>query len=471
MRPRILLAALLGLLTAEHAWAEAPEPKPNFIFILIDDMGWKDLGCQGSSFYETPNCDKLASQGMRFTNAHAACPVCSPTRASIMTGKYPARLHLTDWLPGRPDRPDQKLLRPKFRQFLPLEETTIAKALKPLGYTSASIGKWHLGGEAYYPEKHGFDLNIGGTDRGSPPSYFFPYKNKAYRIPGLDEGKEGEYLTDRLTSEAEKFIEKNKERLFFLYFPHYAVHIPLQAKKDVIGKYQAKAKPDTYQNNPVYAAMVESVDDCVGRILKKLDDLKIADRTVVFFFSDNGGLSVKEGPHTPATSNAPLRAGKGYLYEGGIREPLLVKWPGVAKPGSLCDVPVASIDFFPTILEMAGARLEAKQAIDGLSLVPLLNQTGKVKREALYWHYPHYSNQGGNPGGAVRQGDWKLIEFYEEGKLELYNLKDDIGEKNDLVKKMPDKTGELHQLLKDWRMAVDAQMMTPNPDFKPAKNN
>jgi arylsulfatase A-like enzyme len=468
MCPRVAFTVVLGLFIATPTWA-AEEQKPNFVFILIDDMGWKDLGCYGSTFHETPHCDKLAAQGMRFTNGYAACPVCSPTRASILTGKYPARLHLTDWLPGRPDRPDQKLLRPKLLQFLPLEETTIARALKPLGYASASIGKWHLGGKPYYPEKHGFDVNIGGTERGSPPSYFFPYKNKAFSVPGLDEGKEGEYLTDRLTTEAERFIEKNKDKPFFLYLAHHAVHIPLQAKKDVIAKYQAKAKPGQEQNNPVYAAMVESVDDSVGRIMKKLDELKISDRTVIFFMSDNGGLSVKEGPHTPATSNAPLRTGKGYLYEGGIREPMMVKWPGTIKPGSVCDVPVSSVDFYPTILEMAGGKPQAKQVIDGESMVPLLKQSGELKRDAIYWHYPHYSNQGGKPGGAVRQGDFKLIEFYEDSKVELYNLKDDIGEKNDLTSKMPDKAKELHQMLKDWRKTADAQMPTPNPDYKKGK--
>jgi arylsulfatase A-like enzyme len=428
-------------------------------------MGWKDLGCYGSAFHETPNCDKLAAQGMRFTNGYAACPVCSPTRASIMTGKYPARLRITDWLPGRPDRPDQKLRRAQLRQFLPLEEKTIAAALKPLGYTSASIGKWHLGGKPYYPEKHGFDVNVGGTERGSPPTYFFPYKNKAFSIPGLEEGKEGEYLTDRLTTEAETFIEKNKDKPFFLYLAHHGVHIPLQAKKELIAKYQAKARPGQEQNNPVYAAMVESVDDSVGRIMKKLEEVKIADRTVVFFMSDNGGLSVKEGPHTPATSNAPLRAGKGYLYEGGIREPMIVKWPGTVRAGGVCEAPVSSVDFYPTILEMAGSKAD----VDGVSIVPLLKQSGELKREAIYWHYPHYSNQGGKPGGAVRKGDLKLIEFYEDGKLELYNLKEDLGEKNDLAAKMLDQAKELHQILKDWRKAVDAQMPTPNPDYKPAK--
>jgi arylsulfatase A-like enzyme len=474
MLPRLFALVLsigLAAIAARPALAEPAEPtKPNIVFILIDDMGWKDLGCYGSTFYETPNCDKLAAQGMRFTNAYAACPVCSPTRASILTGKYPARLHLTDWLPGRADMASQMLLRPKINHFLPLEETTLADALKPLGYTSASIGKWHLGGAPYFPEKHGFDLNIGGNERGSPPSYFYPYKNKnGIGVPGLDGGKEGEYLTDRLTDEAEKFIEMNKDRPFFLYFAHYAVHIPLQAKKDVIDKYRAKAKPDDAQNNPIYAAMVESVDDSVGRVLKKLDDLMIADRTIVFFMSDNGGLSVKEGPDTPSTSNAPLRAGKGYLYEGGVREPMMVRWPGVVKPGGVCDTPVSSIDFYPTILEMAGAKIDSKRVVDGVSLVPLLRQSGGLTRDALYWHYPHYSNQGGKPGAAVRLGDFKLIEFYEDGRLELYHLKDDIGEERDLADKMPEKVKGLHKMLQDWRTAVDAQMMSPNPDYKAGK--
>ena len=469
MRPQLALLVPMLVFAAGTARAElADPPKPNIVFILIDDLGWKDLGCYGSAYYETLHCDRLAAQGMRFTNAYAACPVCSPTRASILTGKYPARLRLTDWLPGRADMPSQKLLRPKINQYLPLEETTLADALKARGYVSASIGKWHLGGEAYLPEKHGFDVNVGGNQWGSPPSYFYPYKNKAgVGIPGLEEGKEGEYLTDRLTDEAEKFIDQNRDRPFFLYFAHYAVHVPLQAKKDVIDRYRTKAKPGDGQNNPIYAAMVESVDDSVGRVLKKLDDLKIADNTVVFFMSDNGGLSAKEPGYsdTPATSNSPLRAGKGYLYEGGVREPMMVRWPGVVKPGGVCDVPVSSIDFYPTILDMAGGTIDAKRIVDGVSLAPLLRQAGDWKRDALYWHYPHYSNQGGKPGGSVRQGDYKLIEFYEDGKLELYNLKEDIGEQNDLAEKMPDLTKELHKWLQDWRTAVDAQMPTPNPDY------
>jgi arylsulfatase A-like enzyme len=464
MRPRIVLVAVtLGLLLAAPAWAKAPEAKPNFVFILIDDMGWRDLGCYGTTVYETPHCDQLASQGMRFTNAYAACPVCSPTRASILTGKYPARLHLTDWLPGNGDRPSHKLLRPRFQQFLPLEEVTIAKALKPQGYTSGCIGKWHLGGEAYSPEKHGFDVNIGGTHAGTAPGGYFQFDTPTLKL------RDGEYLTDRLTEEAEQFIEKNKDKPFFLYLAHYGVHTPYQAKAEVIAKYKAKIKPGQEQNNPIYAAMVESVDDSVGRIARKLEQLKLTDRTIVVFFSDNGGLSYTGSKTPPATSNDPLREGKSYLYEGGIRVPLIVCWPGRVKPGSVCHVPVASVDFFPTMLEITGSLNAPKQVGDGISLVPLLKGEGGKPR-AIYWHYPHYNSNGNKPGGAIREGDFKLIEFYEDGKLELYNLKEDIGEKNDLAVKMPDKAKELHQLLKDWRKAVDAQMMTPNPDYKPAKD-
>jgi arylsulfatase A-like enzyme len=456
-----LVGLCLPALAGAGARAEAaPRDKLNFVFILIDDMGWRDLGCYGSTFYETRNIDRLAAQGMRFTSAYAACSVCSPTRASILTGKYPARLHLTDWLPGRADRPSQKLLRPMFQQFLPLDEVTIARALKPAGYVSASIGKWHLGGKPYWPERHGFDVNVGGTQTGSPPIGYFKFKT-----PTMTARNDQEYLTDRLTEEAEKFITKNKARPFFLYLAHYGVHIPLQAKKDLIAKFRARAKPDQAQNNPIYAAMVASVDESVGRIMKKLDELKIADRTVIFFTADNGGLSVKEGPNTPATSNAPLRAGKGYLYEGGIREPLTIRWPGVTKPASVCDVPVSSVDYFPTILAMAGSKAELKPTLDGENLAPLLRQRGILTRQALYWHYPHYSNQGGKPGGAVRAGDYKLIEFYEDGRLELYNLQDDIGETKDLATKMPAKVRELHGLLKAWRKSVKAQMPTPNPDY------
>ncbi|MHB8519181.1 MAG: sulfatase [Limisphaerales bacterium] len=462
LSPVLTFVCALALAPPTVARAAEP-PKPNFVFILIDDMGWADVGCNGSTFYRTPNIDRLARQGRRFTDAYAACPVCSPTRASILTGRYPARLHLTDWLPGRPDRPDQKLLRPKIVQHLPLEEVTLAEALKPGGYVSASIGKWHLGGEGFLPPDQGFDVNIAGNASGSPSSYFPPY-----RKPALPDGPPEEYLTDRLTTEAEKFIETNKDRPFFLYLAHYAVHIPLAAKRELIAKYQRRHPGGGSQTNYLYAAMVESVDDSVGRIVRKLDELKLSDRTVVFFTSDNGGLSVKEGPHTPSTSNAPLRAGKGYLYEGGIREPLMVKWPGAVRPGSVCRVPVCSVDFYPTILEMAGVTPPTDRALDGVSLTPLLKRTGTWSRDALYWHYPHYSNQGGKPGGTIRAGDFKLIEFYEDDHLELYNLRDDIGEKHNLAIGMADKARELQRKLAAWRSRVNAQMPTPNPDYRPA---
>jgi len=460
-RRRFLKFAGIGVLglvgssmLPEFRWvieSGAGNTKPNFVFFLIDDLGWCDVGCYGSTFYETPNIDKLASQGIRFTNAYAACPVCSPTRASILAGKYPARLNLTDWIPGH-RRENPKLIVPKFNQQLPLKEETIAEALKPAGYVSASIGKWHLGEELYYPENQGFDLNIGGTHKGQPPAYFAPYQ-----IPTLKEGKEGEYLTDRLTDEALAFIEKNKDRPFFLYLPHFAVHTPIQGKKEKADKYRNKVKPGQEQNNAMYAAMIESVDESVGRVLNKLELLGIAGHTVIIFMSDNGGLA-------RVTSNVPLRAGKGTLYEGGIREPMIIKWPGVTKPCKTCDVPVTSTDFYPTMLEMAGQPLKPEQHQDGLSMVPLLKGSGTIKRDALYWHYPHYHFT--TPAGAVRQGDWKLIEYYEDGRLELYNLKEDISETFNLAEKMPDKAQELKKMLLKWRESVGAKMPTPNPDYK-----
>jgi arylsulfatase A-like enzyme len=455
-RHRLVLVGLFA------AWASvAAAAKPNFVFILIDDLGWADVGCFGSQFYETPNIDRLAAQGMRFTDGYAACAVCSPTRASIMTGKYPARLHITDWIAGEGDKPANKLKIPDWQKFLPLTETTVAKALKTAGYTTGSVGKWHLGGPEYFPEHHGFDVNVAGSNAGHPASYFWPYEGKNNTVTGLKAGgKEGEYLTDRLTDEAEKFIEQNKAKPFFLYFAHYAVHTPLMARADKLAKYQAKPPVDE-QQNAKYAAMVESVDDSVGRILKQLDALGLADNTVVVFMSDNGGL------WPMSTANAPLRAGKGYPYEGGIREPLIIKWPGMAKPGATCRVPVSSIDFFPTLLEIAGVPRPG--AVDGVSLVPLLKQTGTIQREALYWHYPHYwGGQRTTPYGVIRAGDWKLIEFYEDMRVELYDLKADLGEARDLAKDKPEKAAELREKLHAWRQAVGAQMPTPNPNYNPA---
>lgn len=436
---------------------------PNFLFILIDDMGWRDLGCYGSSFYETPNIDRFARQSVRFTNAYAACPVCSPTRASILTGKYPARLHLTDWIPGRAQWRAARLLTPAFQQELPPAEVTLAQALKPLGYASASIGKWHLGGPPYYPDQSGFDLNVGGTEKGQPQSYFGPFD-----LPNLRGGSKDEYLTDRLTVEAVKFIEASRDRPFFLYLPEFAVHLPEQAKQATIERFRAKADAKNPQHDPVYAAMISSLDENVGRILNRLDALGLSERTVVIFMSDNGGLVYENKRKEAVTSNAPLRAGKGHLYEGGIREPMMIRWPGATKPGTVCDLPVSSVDFFPTILEMAGARADPKWSVDGLSIVPVLRQTGSLHRDALYWHYPHYSNQGGVPSGAIRAGDYKLIEFYEDGRLELYNLAEDAGESADLAESDPKRAARLHAMLKSWRQSVHASMPAPNPNYDPA---
>ncbi|MCX6889921.1 MAG: sulfatase [Verrucomicrobia bacterium] len=476
MRQSIALLLSLLPLVASAAPAPAKSPaRPNLVFILADDFGWADLACCGSTFHETPHLDRLAARGMRFTDAHAACSVCSPTRASILTGKYPARLHLTDWLPGRADASNQKLKRPAIISQLPLEEVTIAEALHEAGYRTGFIGKWHLGGTNYYPENQGFDLNVGGCQRGSPPSYFSPY-----RIPNLPDGPKGEYLTDRLTDEALKFIAGAGKKPFLLYLSHYAVHNPQQAKPALVEKYKAKAArlpPSTgpefrpegknmarqIQNQPVYAAMVESLDQSVGRIMQKLAELGLAENTIILFTSDNGGLSTSEGA---PTSNLPLRAGKGWHYEGGVREPLMVCWPGVTRPGSVCREPMISTDYYPTLLEMAGLPPRPQQHVDGVSIVPLL-KGGTQPERPLFWHYPHYSNQGGGPGGAVRVGNFKLVEWFEDMRVELFNLRADLGEKHDLASQMPEKTAALRKLLHDWRQGIHADMPSPNPACQP----
>ena len=460
-RTRLRLGFALGLAFLAPAWLAVAKSsaRPNIIFILVDDLGWTDLGCQGSKFYDTPNIDRLASQGMKFTQAYSASTVCSPTRAALMTGKYPARLHVTDWIAGHA-RTFAKLKVPDWTMHLPLEEITIAEELKRSGYATASIGKWHFGGPEFYPDKQGFDENIGGCDRGQPPSYFSPYG-----IPTLTDGPKGEFLSDRLTDEALKFIERNQAKPFFIYLPHYAVHTPLMGKSNVVAKYERKADAHNPQHNAKYAALVESVDDSVGRILQKLDELGLAENTVIYFTSDNGGLVLND-----VTSNAPLRAGKGSAYEGGMRVPLFVKWPGVTKPGSRCATPVITPDFFPTMLEMAGVKPAMGQVIDGESLMPLLNQTGKLHRDAIYWHYPHYHPGGATPYSAIRQGDWKLIEFFEDNHVELYSLRDDLGEKNDLASKFPERAGALREKLRAWRREVGAQSPTPNPGADPTRD-
>jgi arylsulfatase A-like enzyme len=458
---RTFLKTAATALAAASGQAGKSRP-PNIVFILADDLGWTDLGCYGSNYYRTPHIDRLAAQGMRFTNAYAACPVCSPTRASILTGKYPARLHLTDFIPGRKQWPTSKLLAAPFLQQLPLEETTTAEMLKPLGYRSASVGKWHLGDAPFTPEAQGFDLNIAGTFRGAPTSYFGPFD-----LPGLKDSRPGEYLTDRLTEEALRFIEMNREHPFFVYLPHFTVHLPLQAKPDIEAKYRAITNPANLQHNPTYAAMIESLDDSVGRIVKRLDELGLTDNTVLFLNSDNGGLMYETTSHDNVTSNRPLRAGKGHLYEGGIREPLIVRWPGVVKPGSICDEPVASIDYFPTIREICHIDPKETPVVDGLSLLPLLRNGTGVHHDALYWHYPHYSNQGGPPSGAIRAGNYKLIEFFEDNRLELYDLANDVGERHNLAASEPARTAELHARLVAWRKSVNAVMPQANPAYDP----
>lgn len=460
-----LVILVLGLskgLTADSA------ARLNVVLILADDLGWTDLGCFGSDLYRTPHIDRLAREGMRFTSNYSACTVCSPSRAALLTGKYPARLHITDWIPGLPPE-NPRLLVPDWTKYLPLEERTLADAFRSAGYATASIGKWHLGGQAYYPEKHGFDLNIAGTEAPSPKTYFAPWK-----IPTLTEGREGDYLTDRLGDEAVRFIEAQKEHPFFLYFPHFAVHTPIQARPEIVQKFRVLPRAGLVHSNAVYAAMIASLDDTVGRIRAKLDELRLAGRTVIVFTSDNGG-------RVPTTSNQPLRVGKGSCYEGGTRVPLIVYWPGVTKPASVNETPVITMDLYPTLLEMCGlgtpsAVGEASQRgtsnLDGLSLVPLLRGTGTIQRDALFWHYPHYQHYqlgGTTPYGAIRAGDFKLIEFFADLRVELYNLRDDVGEAHDLAAKLPDKVEELRKRLHAWRKAVGAQMPVKNPAYDPAR--
>jgi arylsulfatase A-like enzyme len=456
---------LLGNDNAIRAATEADRP-PNFVFILIDDLGWRDLGCYGSTFYETPHIDKLATQGMKFTDAYAACSVCSPTRASILTGQYPGRLHLTDYLGSRPPK-NAKLQVPDWTPYLTRHTPTIGGTLKTHGYVTGLIGKWHLGGSREFgapeeavdsmPERRGFDVNIAGNHFGQPPDYFYPYERggpegTTYRFPNFSGGREGEYLTDRLTDEAEKFLDRNQRKPFFLYLAHYAVHTSIgnrvQAKPKTIEKYKAKVDPKSPQKNPVYAAMVESMDESIGRVMRKLDELKIADRTVVIFTSDNGG-------YHQYTAQPPLRGTKSDPYEGGIRVPLIVRWPGVVKAGTTCDTPVTSADFFPTMCAIAG--IEPKGTLDGVNLVPLLKGTGKLERDAIFWHYPHYNGRT-TPHGIVRQGAFKLIEFFEDGRLELYDLKNDGSEKENLAKAQPDRVRQMRERLVRWRKGIGAQM-------------
>ena len=477
------VALIFGILLAVSRVLPAAD-QPNIVFFLVDDLGWRDLGCYGSTFYETPNLDRLAEQGGLFTDAYAACPVCSPTRASIMTGQWPQRTGITDYI-GAPLQPalwkrNTKLLPAPYVDRLALDQPTLAKAMKSAGYATFFAGKWHLGPEGWWPENQGFDINQGGIDRGGPyggNKYFSPYGN-----PRLTDGPAGEHLPDRLASETTKFIEANKDRPFFAYFSFYSVHTPLMAREDLKLKYEAKrAQLDVkeqwgreeprdvrmVQSHAVYAAMVEAMDSAVGKVLAKLDELDLSKNTIVVFTSDNGGLSTSEGW---PTSNAPLRGGKGWMYEGGIREPLIVRWPGMVKPGSIINEPVSSPDFFPTLLEAADAKPMAEQVLDGVSLLPVL-KGGKLPERSLFWHYPHYGNQGGAPAAAMRRGDWKMIEWLEDDRTELYNLSNDLSEQTDLAAKEPQRVKQMRDELHRWQQQVGAKFPIKNPSYDPSKLN
>lgn len=452
MTRRSWLGALAGAAVA------AAEPKPNFVFILADDLGGHDIGPYGAKYFKTPNLDKLAAQGAKFTNAYAACPVCSPSRAAILTGKYPVRTGVTDWIPGRPSHAQGPITTPRTATELKLEEQTIPERLKAAGYRSAAVGKWHLGGKGFSPTDQGFDVNVGGNESGSPPRSKQPYFGP-FELPGIS-AKPGEFLTELLTQAACKFIEENRDQPYFLYLAHYTVHIPLGAREAAVKKHACA--PDC-PYNPVYAAMVESLDDSVGAVMEAIERSGAASRTVLVFFSDNGGLRYEGASQKAVTDNAPLRAGKGHLYEGGIREPMLVRWPGKVKAGAVIDTPVCGIDWAPTMCDLAGVPAGA---VDGVSLRPLLTG-GKLRARPLFWHYPHYSNQGGEPGSVIREGEWKLIEFHRDGRRELFNVVKDEGEKVNLVRKEPKVAARLAAKLEAWRKASGAVMPVKNPQADP----
>ena len=458
------------------------KPKLNFLFILADDYGYHDLSITGSKFYETPNIDRIATRGMIFTDGYATCQVCSPSRASIMTGKFPARHGITDWIGAATGDEWRKagrfnqLLPPDYLHSLPHEYTTLPEAMKEAGYKTFFAGKWHLGGKGSWPEDHGFDINKGGWDVGSPKGGFFaPWEN-----PNLPNGPDGENLTMRLARETVNFMKENKDTSFFAYLSFYAVHAPLETTQEKWTKYRQKAEDlgiaetgfemghflpiRQVQDNPVYAGLVESMDDAVGEVLKALDELGLAENTVVIFTSDNGGVAAGDAF---ATSNLPLRAGKGYQFEGGIREPYFIKIPGM-NGGQKCTTPVTGTDFYPTILELAGIQLKPMEHSDGMSLVPLLKGETIAERP-LIWHYPHYGNQGGEPSSIIRLGDWKLIHYYEDGHEELYNLKTDLEEQNDVKSENQEKAKELSEKLFSYLNEVGARFPVKDPEWTAEK--
>lgn len=511
----------VALVASPFGYSAQQNERPNIVFFLIDDLGWADLGVYGSTFYETPNLDQLAADGMRFTDAYATCHVCSPSRASILTGKYPARLGLTDWLQGRGDRNFQPLQAVKTVPALPLEETTIAETLRGHGYLTGMFGKWHVGEAEAGPLYQGFDVQVPQNwYKGWPKAgYYFPFK-----MDGID-GEPGDYLTDNLTDEALDFIEASKDEPFFLYMSYFAVHDPIQGRKDLVAKYTKKrdalphddkpfaleGNPDSEtqftpeqldemintpayagyhllpnrmvkikqrQDNPQFAAQVEGMDENVGRILAKLKDLGLDENTVVIFTSDNGVMAAanfstaskeinpKKLDFGYAGGALPLRGAKGFMYEGGIRVPLIVKWPGKIKAGTESAEPVIGTDLYPTILQMVGLPLMPEQHADGVSLAPILAKQEGLERDAIYWHFPHYSNHGlQSPGAAIRSGKYKLLEYFENGTVQLFDLTEDLGEQNDLSKMHPEIVQHLQEKLHAWRDEVGAKMMVANPNY------
>jgi len=479
----LVSVALFGLSEADAQNAE--NNRPNILFFLVDDLGMMDLGTYNpDTFYETPNIDKLAEGGQKFTNAYGSNPVCSPSRFSIMTGKYPSRHDATNWFCG--DR-SGRFLPAEMNCYMPRDEFTVAEAFQEAGYTTFFAGKWHLGDEPEkWPENRGFDMNIGGWTYGSPGvpgqfSHYAPYNN-----PRLEEGPEGEYLVERLTDEVKQFLKDHDETPFFAFFSFYQVHTPLEAPEELVQKYEKKSDElgltdaevfteeeqvwpteeqrlvRIVQNHPVYAAMVESMDTAIGRVLEELERQGYDDNTIIIFSSDDGGLATSEGH---PTSNQPLRGGKGWVYEGGLRGPLIIDWPGVTSPGSINDVQTISTDFYPTLLEMAGLPMREDQHKDGVSIVPAIKgYQDSLGREALFWHYPNYSNQGGFPGGAIRMKDWKLIERYEDGRVQLYNLAEDIEEKQDLANQYPERVTRMRDMLHAWYEEVDAKFLRARED-------
>lgn len=478
----VLFAVYCGLVTP----AARAEERTNIVMFLVDDLGYADIGCYGSSFYDTPHVDRLAAEGARFTSGYAENPVCSPTRAALMTGKYSARTDITTFIgaqqPVKWNRNTSALPAP-YTEQLALGERTIAEALKEGGYTTFYAGKWHLGPEGFWPEDQGFDYNYGGHNRGGPyggDKYFSPYGN-----PRLKDGPQGEHLTDRLATETADFISAHKDEPFFALLSFYSVHTPLIAREDLTEKYLARRavlpelaeeqlwgrdrlrKVRLVQEHAIYAAMVEAMDLAVGKVLARIDELGLASNTLVIFTSDNGGLSTSEGH---PTSNLPLRAGKGWLYEGGIRVPYIVRWKDSIPASTTVDVPASTIDFYPTFLAAAGLEPAADQLLDGLNLLPFLTGGAPAPERDLFWHFPNYGNQGGFPGTVIRRGPHKLIEYHEDESVALYHLDNDLSEQTDLAGEHPELVGDLRDAIRDWRRDTEARLPTPNPNFDPGKS-